>query len=86
MPIVTDVELDWTVVEEVVVKLVGIGVVGTIVLSGMTTEVPLPGTLSDAGFCVVEVDVVRLFPIPPFENPSEVVLVIGCSPTLPHIT
>lgn len=56
----------------VVSELVGIGEGGAIVLSGITTEVPLPGTFAVVILLVVERTVVRLLPMPPSETPSEV--------------
>lgn len=56
----------------VVSELVGIGEGGAMVLSGITTEVPLPGTFAVVILLVVERTVVRLLPMPPFETPSEV--------------
>ena len=56
------------VVVVIVVELVGIGVGGATVSSGMITDVPLPGTL----FETVIVDEDRLPPIPPFVTLVEV--------------
>lgn len=94
MLVVEDTELDEDADSESVVKLVGSDEVGVMVLSGMTTEVPFPGRLSVVITLVVVLEVVRLLSVPPFANPSEVmmVLVLGISiatgrvPLVPSIT
>lgn len=50
-----DVDDDMEGAMVVVVKLVGIGKGGAIVLSGINTDVPLPGTFPDAMIRVVDV-------------------------------